>query len=302
MKNKTHISTRRDLLRGSIASAATTGVVYAAKAETTVTKPGHAKENTLRDRFWIWTHPGGAYGTDYGLGRTSRMTPVEGACYLGVPNLFFIRYLGNPPMPFDQYAISFRPMKRVVWSLVGSSGQSDDAEREHVFDLAAKHPNIVAFIMDDYFHKDGTGSLSDKQLKSLRKRLVIGGKKRDLIVVVYKHQLHLPIQKQLEFCDKITFWTWESPDLKELEKNFDRFEKLALRHGKLLGCYLWDFGTNKPMPLDLMKKQCELGRLWLEQGRIDGMIFLASNVCDLELESVEWTRKWIADVGQQRLL
>ncbi len=79
----------------------------------------------------------------------------------------------------------------------------------------------------------------------------------------------------------------------------DRLEKLAPRHGKLLGCYLWDFGTGKPMPLDLMKKQCELGRKWLEQGRIEGMIFLASNVCDLELETVEWTRKWIAEVGQQ---
>ncbi len=35
------------------------------------------------------------------------------------------------------------------------------------------------------------------------------------------------------------------------------------------------------------------------EGRIEGMIFLASNVCDLELDTVEWTRKWIADVAQQ---
>ncbi len=55
------------------------------------------------------------------------------------------------------------------------------------------------------------------------------------------------------------------------------------------------------MPLDLMKKQCELGRKWLKEGRIEGMIFLASNVCDLELETVEWTRKWIAEVGRQQV-
>ena len=35
------------------------------------------------------------------------------------------------------------------------------------------------------------------------------------------------------------------------------------------------------------------------QGRIDGMIFLASCLCDLGLEAVEWTRAWIADVGNQ---
>lgn len=301
MRNKNHLSTRRDLLRGTIATAATAGMGRAVQAGVTAGKPISVAENTLRDRFWIWTHPGGVYGTDFGLKRTSRMTPVEGAVYLGVRNLYFIRYHSNPAMPFDQYAISFRPMKRVVWSLVGASGKSDDAEREHVFDLAAKYPNIGAFIMDDYFHKDGAGSLTDEQLKALRERLVIGGQKRDLVVVVYKHQLHLPIQKQLDYCDEITFWTWKSPDLKDLEKNFDRLEKLAPRHGKLLGCYLWDFGTRKPMPLELMKKQCELGRKWLEQGRIEGMIFLGSNVCDLELESVEWTRQWIADVGGQRL-
>jgi len=73
--------------------------------------------------------------------------------------------------------------------------------------------------------------------------------------------------------------------------------KPRLHDGIARPCYSWDFGTGKPMPLDLMKKQCELGRQWLEQRRIVGMIFLASNVCDLELESVEWTRKWIADVG-----
>ena len=36
---------------------------------------------------------------------------------------------------------------------------------------------------------------------------------------------------------------------------------------------------------------------WLRQGRIEGMIFLASCICDLELEAVEWTRRWIAEVG-----
>ena len=53
------------------------------------------------------------------------------------------------------------------------------------------------------------------------------------------------------------------------------------------------------MPLDSMKKQCTLGREWMRQGRIEGMIFLASNVCDIELETVEFTRQWIAAVGDK---
>jgi len=260
-----------------------------------------ARRLTLRDRFWVWTHVEGSYKRDFGLPRTSRMTPVEGAVYLGVPNLLFIRYQGKPEMPFDQYAIAFRPFKRVVWSLVGASGQSSDEERTHVLELAGRFPNIVGFVMDDYFHSDGSGSLSVEQLKGLRNQLVIGGKRHDLYVVLYQHQLDLPVSTQLEFCDKITFWTWKAKDLDKLEPSFERLEELAPKQGKLLGCYLWDFGTKKPMPLELMKKQCELGRRWLKESRIEGMIFLGSNVCDLSLETVEWTRQWIAEVGSEPL-
>lgn len=31
------------------------------------------------------------------------------------------------------------------------------------------------------------------------------------------------------------------------------------------------------------------------------MIFLASNVCDLEPEAVEWTRRWIAECSRHAL-
>ena len=267
----------------------------------TVAEGPNGTRTTLRDRFWVWTHVAGAYKGVFGL-PDSRMTPVEGAVFLGVPNLLFIRFHEQPPIPFDQYAIAFRPFKRVVWSLVGASGQTSDEERKHVLELAGRFPNIVGFVLDDFFHADGpTGSLSVEQLKQLRSRLVIGGKKRDLYVVLYQHQLEFPVSKHLEFCDKITFWTWKAEDLGKLESSFERLEKLAPKQGKLLGCYLWDFGTRKTMPLDFMKKQCELGRRWLKEGRIEGMIFLGSNVCDLELETVEWTREWIAEVGSESL-
>ena len=50
------------------------------------------------------------------------------------------------------------------------------------------------------------------------------------------------------------------------------------------------------MPIELMEHQCRMGRKWLENGRIEGMIFLASCICDMGLETVEWTRRWIDGV------
>src|SRR5512136_371143 len=110
-------TTRRDVLRVTVAAAASVG---AAGPGAQAAGPDVVEGQTLRDRFWIWTHAEGAYKLEYGLPRTSRMTPVEGAVYLGVHNLLFIRYGDEPPMPFDDYAISFRPMKRVVWSITGA--------------------------------------------------------------------------------------------------------------------------------------------------------------------------------------
>ena len=61
------------------------------------------------------------------------------------------------------------------------------------------------------------------------------------------------------------------------------------------------FEISKPMPVELMEKQCSLGLSCLKQERIEGMVFLGSPVVDLKLEAVEWTRKWIAEVGNEPL-
>ena len=45
----------------------------------------------------------------------------------------------------------------------------------------------------------------------------------------------------------------------------------------------------------------ELGLAWLKAGRIDGMIFLANNICDMGFEAVEAARSWIAENGEQGL-
>ncbi len=93
-----------------------------------------AAPTTVRDHLWIFTiHAGGNnrenlvgpslthkhYIDDYAPGG-SRMTPAEGAFWLGVPNLLLIRSGDTPPLPsaqteratstFEQYAMSFQPL------------------------------------------------------------------------------------------------------------------------------------------------------------------------------------------------
>src|SRR5438105_9709059 len=108
-------------------------------------------KSTAQDKLWIWGHDAGAHNEGWGLPRPSRITPTEAAFYLGVPNLIMVRYAGRPCLPLDRYAVPFRPLKRVVWSVVGAGGQTDDDEREHILDLAARCPNVIGVIMDDFF-------------------------------------------------------------------------------------------------------------------------------------------------------
>ena len=80
--------------------------------------------DTIRDRFWLWGHEAGSHDCEWNLPTTSRMTPVEAACYLGIPNLLMIRYNGKPAMPYDQLTIPMRVLRRVGSGITGARGKS----------------------------------------------------------------------------------------------------------------------------------------------------------------------------------
>jgi len=255
---------------------------------------------TVRDKLWIWGHEAGSHNDEWDLPGPSRMTPTEGAFYLGVPNALMVSYYDLPKPPFDREMRAFAPLKRVVWSIVGESS-SARTDLDEVLRLAGRFPNLCGAIMDDFFYTEPKESgaisrVSVEQLRGFRARLQGATRPLDLWVTVYTHDLRLPIQPYLEPCDVLTFWTWRAEHLADLEGNFARLEALAPAKRKVLGCYMWDYGPKKPMPLAAMRRQCQLGLEWLRAGRIEGMIFLASCICDLGLETVEWTRRWIAEV------
>ncbi len=262
-------------------------------------------DNTVRDRFWIWGHPAHSHDAEWNLPGTSRMTAAEGALYLDVPNMLMVTYNGEPKPPYDQLAIALRPLKRIVWSIVGAGSLTEAAERDAAIELATRFPNITGMMMDDFFNEtdaDGKpGTLSVSQLSEIREKLVLADRSLDLWTVLYRHQLEMSVQEHLDMCEVLTCWTWWAKDLVDLEATFERFEAVSPNTRKVLGCYLWDYGDKQQVPIELMQHQCELGLRWLREGRIEGMIFLASCVCDLELPAVEWTRRWIAEVGDEVL-
>ena len=262
--------------------------------------------STVRDRLWIWGHEAGSHNNGWGLKKLSRMTPAEGAFYLDVPNIIMVRYDDKPMPPFEQYAMALSPLKRVVWSIVGAGRRTTSSEVTLACELASRFPNFCGIMMDDFFLdqiEEGRAAVfTPEEITAIKDQLTVADRKLDLWVVLYKHDLDLPVEDHLEQCDVVAYWTWRAEELEELERNFERAERAALSCRKVLGCYMWDYGENKPMPVSLMEHQCRLGLQWLQEGRIEGMIFLASCICDLNLEAVEWTWRWIRETGDQSLM
>jgi hypothetical protein len=307
---------RRDFVKS--AGVIATGFGSVKSAAGGVPTPG-----TVRDCLWLWGHPAGSHNGDYGLKGKSIITPVEAAYYMSIPNVIMIRYGNKPDLAIlSQYSLPFRALREVVWSIPGAADPASRSEKEAVLKLAADTPNMNGIMMDDFFTSDVdilkgkkpglAAGLSPEDLAEIQKQLKGAGddrvrvpspgeRKLDLWAVLYTYQLVDEVVPYLKQCDRIALWTWKAEDLAQLEANFEKTEKLAPAAKKVLGCYMWDYGTSNPMPVEAMRHQCEVGHRWLTQGRIDGMIFLASCICDIGIETVEWTRKWIQRVGDAKL-
>ena len=306
---------RRRFLRGMAATAAgwaSLGSGLGTSGASSSLTPVSASDSMARDKFWIWGHVEGSHNDQYGLQGSSRMTPAEGAFYLNVPNIIMVSYPSGkepckmlPVPPYDPYLISFRPLRRVVWSIVGAGGVASKNDLEMIRQLQDKYPNIVAVQLDDFFRDtfDGSrvGALTPKELDYVRSKLRGEGREQEVWVTLYRHDLKFDLSEWLRLVDVVTFWTWQAKDLATLEDAFAQAEKASPKARRVLGCYMWDYGDHKPVPLPLMQKQCRLGLEWLKKGRIDGMIFLASCICDLNLEAVEWARNWIREVGAEKV-
>ncbi len=275
-----------------------------------------AQGETIGDRLWIWGHPAGVYNESYlaPLAKKSTMEPVAAADWMGVRNMIFVRYNNLPKPPLDDYYRPFEKLDRVYWSLVAAGGATSQAERDEVYRLAGQQANLAGFILDDFFHGHVSdpldlrdppadaapfdASLTPEQLHMIRQRTV-RGKRLPLMAVVYTGQISPRARRHLDEVDQVCLWTWRPADLEFLESNLAALERLIPGKSIFLGCYMFDFHARRPLPVPLMRRQTELAYRWVRQGRVEGIIFLATPNVDVGLEAVQWTRDWIARTADE---
>lgn len=263
---------------------------------------------TVRDRLWVFSF---ATNSDFvHIGRRSVMSAAEGNFYLGVPNILMVQssekesVYGRFEPPFEQYTIALRPLKNVAWSLVGSGGFNKPEETAEVLAMAGRVPNFRGVMLDDFFTGKAEGKRAQwtvEELADVRRKLDQTGKKLDIFATFYVRQFELPLKDYLDLIDVLTLWEMDSARIRQVEEDLQKFERLHPHRRKMLGCYMVDYPKKQGIPVDLMKHQCEVGLRWLQQGRLDGIIFMGNTTMDLGFESVEWTRRWIQQVGDTKL-
>ena len=124
----------------------------------------------------------------------------------------------------------------------------------------------------------------------------------DLWMVWYDYQLdYQVVPPYLELCDVITFWTWNGSELSKIDENFERLREFTPDKRRLAGCYMWNYGEGKPLTLGEMRRQCEKYYKLIRNGQIEGIIFCSNCIADIGLETVEWARNWIREVGDEQV-
>jgi len=263
-------------------------------------------EQTVRDRLWIFAVPA---NSDYPhIGRRSVMSPAEGAFYLDIPNILLVQSgkengeqaYGKFNSPLAQYMVALRPLKRVVWSVIGSNGFYSPKETQEIIKIAETSSNFSGIMLDDFFTDKIEGQqarFTIEEFTDIHNQLKKINENYQVFATVYKEQLDMPLDDYFKMIDVATFWTMNFDDLENMESNIKKLKSVAPHAKIMLGCYFIDYRKNKGVPIPLMKKQCETGLRWIKEGKIEGMIFLANTTMDIGLESVEWTRNWIKEVG-----
>ena len=280
---------------------------------------------TLRDRSWMWGHESWQVdGKDADLYKIDRATNyyhmVDGARSYGLENLNVIRW----DKPDRAFRDSLRGMKRLTWPISGNASEAHTTYAElgdWTFAVAEEMENVTGFELDDFFVStndtptfvrtaNGISAVCPTRfpygdLVELKRRMERFPRPLELRLVFYddlfkERKDPRDLKPIIDVVDSVTYWVWCADNIECLEETFAAYRELALEKPTYIGVYLWDFGGARPMPVDLLKRQLELGLRWFRKGEVEGFVFLCSSICNRPYPAVDFCRRWLAEHGGER--
>lgn len=259
----------------------------------------------LRDKFWLWGHPEGAYNNDFGNTKASRMTPLEFCSCFGIKNTFMI------PVGIEvnrrQYNKAFTPLRQVGWECF-RAGQNPELIEPLILE-AKDFSNINCVVFDDFKTNFNAGVNAPlENLYKIHDRLHNNEiRSLDSWMVLYTFQFGNSIEDDIAFqpymdvFDGIIMWTWEEKDVPLIPEKFELFKKYTPHSRRMFGCYLYNFGERKQATGSAVKWQLDFYREKLLSGEAEGVVLHTNTMADLDYEAYDVAYEWMAKHGDEEI-
>lgn len=263
----------------------------------------------LRDKLWLWGLVPNMLNEPFGI--TSRMTPAEGALYMGIRNIYMVVNQNQPEPHFDQWTKALTTFNEVKWSIIGDVATTRTdvpyGDLDEVLRQAELFENVTGGVLDDFFsHKTRAQVFTPDIIKNIQDQMHNFHKRPlDLWCVYYSGGDNRP--EHLKYVDGAHLWSWSPKDLEVFPERYKKFKADTEGKKRMLGIYMLDYSSayygvrrentklGQPTSIENMKYQLETSTELMAKGEIDGIIFCANTSMDCDLPVVEFTKRWIED-------
>jgi len=255
----------------------------------------------LKDVGWVWEGQGldpGVPPSIFGVGEGAVYFGLHRVCYMFHPNtdLAMQKLSDFEEVICDISKWKFSYTKDHVWKqYVDAAPSTVRAEASKVSKLSLKYHNITGAFHDDMLGLCQREGYSSEQYAEIYNTLHTVNSNLKLWVVVYTHELNSAAwQSFLPYIDIVNLWVWRATDLPQLDESIVQCRKIFPNKPIILGCYLRDYPTQSPVPMNLLRLQWERIPHYLDKGLINGYSILGTVLIDGQQEQAEWVRDFIA--------
>lgn len=245
----------------------------------------------LKSKIWAWANSVDGIQDSWNIDVPAKATPRQGAELLHAANILMIM------PPSEAGASASAGLDNIIWSITAKDRFDFSETIDAVKALARKYPNIKGVIIDDLTSQEIGKGMTPEDLAKVRDQVKSGDVPLELWGVLYSMNFSISnIKEYMSLLDGVTFWTWESKDLVNLEADFKKAEEIVQGKPMMLGIYMYDFGGIQEIPIDLMENQCKIALRWLQKGRVQGIIMLGNP--SLPYAAVQYANDWTGRISQ----
>jgi len=258
---------------------------------------------SMSDSGWVWEGQGldpGVYPSIFGVG--------EGADFFGLHKVHFL-FHETTELALQKLS-RFKEVRCDIskWKFrncgeagtgsecyVDSSLETITAEAERLSRLSLKYPNVTGGYFDDMKGLMNRHGHDVRACRAVKDALTRHNPRLVLESVVYAHELDDTVfwNSLLPFIDVVSFWVWGFQHLASLEADLEKCRSLFIGKPIIMGCYLRDYPSAAPIPMDALKRQWEIVAAALDRGHIQGYDILGAVTIDGQLEQASWIREFI---------